>query len=71
MNVITPYGRMGLTNYEMREIISSFLFSVWGLDAIFGIWRVTEVFMLGIIFYIMQAIMSHFWLKYFLYGLLE
>lgn len=71
LDVITPYGRMGLTNYEMQGIVGSFLFSAWGLGAIFGRWGVTEVFVLGIVFYIIQIIFSQIWLKYFLYGPLE
>ncbi|MFV0507051.1 MAG: DUF418 domain-containing protein [Bacteroidales bacterium] len=71
LGLITPYGRMGLTNYEMQGIVGSFLFSAWGLGAIFGTWGTTEVFVLGIAFYIIQAIISTLWLKYFLYGPLE
>lgn len=71
LDAITPYGRMGLTNYEMQGIVGSFLFSAWGLGAIFGTWGITEVFILGIVFYIIQAIMSKLWLQYFLYGPLE
>lgn len=71
LDAITPYGRMGLTNYEMQGIIGSFLFSVWGLGRIFGTLGITEVFVLGIVFYIVQAVFSWFWLKHFLYGPLE
>ena len=71
LDAITPYGRMGLTNYEMQGIVGSFLFSAWGLGSVFGTWGATEVFMLGIAFYIVQAVFSKIWLTYFHYGPLE
>ncbi len=51
--------------------MGSILFSMWGLGAIFGSWGITEVFILGIVIYTIQAIYSRYWLKYFLYGPLE
>ncbi|RHJ82685.1 DUF418 domain-containing protein [Parabacteroides sp. AM08-6] len=71
LNVIIPYGRMGLTNYVTQSIAGGILFSMWGLGAIFGSWGTTEVFVLGLVVYIIQAILSTFWLKYYLYGPLE
>ncbi|WP_436416806.1 DUF418 domain-containing protein [Petrimonas sp.] len=68
---ITPYGRMGLTNYEMQGVIGAILFSAWGFGSIFGTWRPTELFILGVVIYILQAIFSKYWMKYFLYGPLE
>ena len=71
LDTITPYGRMGLTNYEMQGIIGAFLFSAWGFGAIFGTLGATELFILGVIIYILQAIFSKYWMKNFLYGPLE
>lgn len=71
LNKIIPYGRMGLTNYVAQSIVGGTLFSMWGLGAIFGNWGTTEVFVLGLIVYIIQAILSTYWLKYYLYGPLE
>ncbi len=71
LSTITPYGRMGLTNYEMQGVIGAILFSAWGFGAIFGKWGATELFFLGIVIYILQAVFSKYWLKYFLYGPLE
>jgi len=71
LDVITPYGRMGLTNYEMQGILGAFLFSMWGFGSIFGGWGTTEVFVLGLVVYAIQAIISRYWLKYFLYGPFE
>lgn len=71
LDVLTPYGRMGLTNYEMQGVLGAFIFSMWGFGSIFGSWGPTEVFALGLAVYAMQIIFSRYWLKYFLYGPLE
>lgn len=71
LRVIIPYGRMGLTNYVTQSIAGGVLFSMWGLGAIFGSWGTTQVFALGLVVYVIQAVFSSFWLKYFLYGPLE
>lgn len=71
LNVIIPYGRMGLTNYVAQSIVGGIMFSMWGLGAIFGSWGITEVFVLGLVVYSIQAIFSKYWLNYFLYGPLE
>ncbi|WP_165043938.1 DUF418 domain-containing protein [Dysgonomonas sp. ZJ709] len=71
LDVLTPYGRMGLTNYEMQGILGAFIFSAWGFGAIFGTWGTTEVFALGLVVYAIQIIISHYWLKKFRYGPLE
>lgn len=71
LEVITPYGRMGLTNYEMQGIIGAILFSAWGFGAIFGKLGATELFVLGIVIYVLQVIFSKYWMKHFLYGPFE
>lgn len=71
LEVITPYGRMGLTNYEMQGVLGAFIFSMWGWGSVFGSWGTTEVFALGLVVYAMQIVFSRYWLKYFLYGPLE
>lgn len=71
LDVLSPYGRMGLTNYEIQSVLGSFFFSMWGLGAIFGSWGPTEVFLLGLLVYAAQIIFSKYWLKHCLYGPLE
>lgn len=68
---LSPYGRMGLTNYMMQGLIGSLLFSMWAFSSIFSGWGATELFVLGIIIYVTQIVLSKYWLKYFLYGPLE
>ena len=71
LNLLTSYGRMGLTNYETQGIIGSILFSLWGFGSIFGRWPATELFCFGIAFYIVQVVFRTIWLTYFKYGPLE
>lgn len=71
LDVISPYGRMGLTNYELQSVIGCFLFSMWAFGSTFGRWGTTELFILGLVVYVIQIIFSRYWMKYFLYGPLE
>lgn len=71
LDILSPYGRMGLTNYEMQSIIGCFLFSMWALGSFFGRLGTTELFIIGLIVYALQVIFSKYWIKYFLYGPLE
>lgn len=71
LDILAPYGRMGLTNYEAQGIIGSIIFSLWGFGSLFGRWHATELFCLGIAFYIVQVVFSKIWLTHFKYGPLE
>lgn len=71
LDILAPYGRMGLTNYEMQGIIGSVLFSLWGFGSYFGPLHPTSLFCLGLVVYATQIILSKIWLNYFKYGPLE
>ena len=71
LEALSPFGRTGLSNYIIQGMLGCLLFSPWALGAIFNVWGAASLFFLGIIIYIVQAIMSKYWLKYFLYGPLE
>lgn len=71
LNLLTPYGRMGLTNYEMQHIVGAILFSNWGFGSFFGRQGSTFLFVLALIIYAMQVIISSYWMRRFLYGPLE
>lgn len=71
LDVLSPYGRMGLTNYLMQGLIGSFLFSMWAFGPTFSGWNPTKLFLLGILIYVLQIIFSKIWLNNFLYGPLE
>ena len=71
LDLLSPYGRMGLTNYEAQNVVGAILFSSWGLGSFFGGLGITELFFLGLIIYAIQIIASKQWLRPFLYGPLE
>ena len=71
LNLLTPYGRMGLTNYELQNIFGAIIFSYWGFGAYFGTKGATVLFSLGILYYVFQALTSYLWLRKFLYGPFE
>ena len=71
LDVLTPYGRMGLTNYEAQGVVGAILFSGWGFGTIFGGLSITTLFAIGLLIYALQIIISKIWLKHFIYGPLE
>ncbi|MBR4995993.1 MAG: DUF418 domain-containing protein [Alistipes sp.] len=71
LDVLAPYGRMGLTNYVGQSIVGAFLFALWAFGDKFGTWSATETFLLGLGVYVIQIIVSALWLKWFKYGPLE
>jgi uncharacterized protein len=71
LDVISPYGRMGLTNYVTQSIIGCLLFSMWAFGPVFGHLGTTELLLLGLVVYALQVVVSSFWMKHYLYGPLE
>ena len=71
LEALSPYGRTGLTNYIMQGVLGSLIFSLWAFGSIFGGWGAAALFSFGIVIYIIQGIISKYWLKYYLYGPLE
>lgn len=71
LEMLSPYGRMGLTNYEIQNLSGAILFSTWGFGSYFSRLSNTELFLLGLIIYSLQIIISKQWMKLFLYGPLE
>lgn len=71
LDLLSPYGRMGLTNYVTQSILGGILFSLWGFGDALGRWGATELFLLGIVIYCGQVLFSRIWLSRYLYGPLE
>lgn len=71
LNILAPYGRMGLTNYVSQSIIGACLFAMWAFGATFGAWHSAEILLLGLGVYAIQVIVCKVWLTYFQYGPLE
>ena len=70
MRGLTSAGRMALTNYLMQSVIATTIFYYYGLG-LFG--QTTEVQRIGIVFavYLLQLLLSVFWLRVFRFGPME
>ena len=71
LDILSPYGRMGLTNFVMQGVCGAFMFAPWGFPEIFGSMPASKLFLIGIAIYVAQVIISHIWLKFFKYGPFE
>ena len=71
LEVLSPYGRTGLSNYIMQGILGALIFSPWAFGSFFGGWGSAALFIFGIVIYIIQGTISKYWLKHYLYGPLE
>ena len=71
LDVLSPYGRMGLTNYVSQSIIGALLFAMWAFGDRFGAWHSAEILLLGLGVYAVQVVVSKLWLNHFQYGPLE
>jgi len=71
IEVLSPYGRTGLSNYIMQGFLGALIFAPWAFGSVFGGWGSAALFLFGIVIYIIQGIVSKYWLKYYLYGPLE
>ena len=71
LEVLAPYGRTGLTNYIMQGVLGCLIFSAWAFGPIFSGWGTAALFLLGIVIYIAQGIISKYWLNVYLYGPFE
>lgn len=63
-------GRMALTNYLMQSIFFTFLYGPFALK-IYGEISYSFALLLGIFFFIIQVILSHWWMKRFYFGPFE
>ncbi|MGM9796984.1 MAG: DUF418 domain-containing protein [Parabacteroides sp.] len=62
---------MGLTNYELQGIIGAILFSTWAFGDLFSPLSPTLHCLIGILFYVVQMVVSKWWLSTFKYGAWE
>ena len=69
-NKLQSVGRMAFTNYIMHSVIGFFLFTGVGLGLYAKLNRV-ELFVVVIIIWLLQLIISEWWLKHYRYGPLE
>jgi uncharacterized protein len=65
-----PIGRMAFTNYLLQSVIFGWVFYGYGLG-LFGKLGVAAALAVGIGVYILQVVLSAYWLQRFLYGPVE
>lgn len=71
--VLAPFaavGRMAFTNYILQSVIFGFVFFGYGLGQ-FGRMAAWPAFLLGVVVYLLQAILSAAWLRRFRFGPIE
>ncbi len=66
---LEPYGKLGLTNYSMSSICGVLLMGAYGLNLCHK--SLFLALIIFLIFYLIQAIFSFYWIKYFRYGPME
>lgn len=68
VSLLQPVGQMALTNYIGQTVIMLVIFYVFGLfNSVNAVWFIP----IAIGVFILQLLLSHFWMKYFSYGPLE
>ena len=70
MDSLAAVGKLSLTNYILQSVFHSFIYYGGGLGR-FGDSNFTLSFTLAIMFFIVQIIFSHYYMKKFKYGPLE
>ena len=66
-SMLRPVGQMALTNYLGQSIICGFIFNGYGLGW-FGELQRYEIYIVVLVVWIFQIIVSNIWMRYFLYG---
>jgi uncharacterized protein len=67
---LAAVGQMAFTNYLMHTLVCTFIFSGWGL-AQFGLWSRSQLSALVLSIWLLQLVLSPFWLTYFRFGPFE
>ena len=68
--VLAPVGRMALTNYLLQTVICVFIFYGYGFGQ-FGKVGSGQATLIALAIFVIQILISAFWLKYFAYGPME
>ncbi len=70
LNVLSPIGRMSLSNYMIQSIVGSFIYYGFGLG-LYKYTGATYCLLIGIILAVLQGIFSKWWMKNHRQGPLE
>src|SRR5690606_16336420 len=71
LHIASPSGRTALTDSDLQAVTGCLVCNSWALGSIVGKFGPTELFVLGLLIYVLQVLFSKWWLKHFLYGPLE
>lgn len=72
LSVFEPVGRMALTNYLLQTVFYSLLFFHWTHGfRLYGKLTLTETYLLAIVLFGLQVLVSRWWLKHFQQGPVE
>ena len=69
LRLFEPYGKLGLTNYSIGGILGVIFINEFGM----GLYKypLTFIVLFFIVFFLVQAVFSYYWLRYFTYGPME
>jgi uncharacterized protein len=70
LSVFAPIGRMAFTNYLMQSAVFGFIFFGYGLGQ-FGRMGAAPAFVLGVAVYMIQMLLSAWWLRRYRFGPIE
>lgn len=68
--LLVPYGKMSLTDYISQSLIGSFLYFGYGLG-LHQYCSTTLSLLIGVAFFLLQLLFSHWWFRHFKRGPLE
>jgi len=69
-SALAPVGRMALSNYILQSLVFTIIFYGYG----FGLWGTisrTGLIVLVLVFFILQCVLSHWWMSKYRFGPLE
>ena len=70
LDVLSPFGRMSMSNYIMQSIIGSFIYYGFGLG-LYKYTGATYCLFIGVVLAVLQGIFSTYWMNHHRQGPLE
>ncbi|MDZ5470277.1 DUF418 domain-containing protein [Bacillus sp. 31A1R] len=70
ITIFAPVGKLAISNYLFQSIVSTTIFYSYGFR-LYGQFSVFQGILLALFIFSIQVIISHIWIKYYLYGPVE
>lgn len=64
---LAPVGRMALTNYLLQSLVGTLIFYSYGLG-LFGQAGISQLLLLAVSLFVVQVILSHWWISRYRFG---